>query len=170
MTIIGILSDTHDNMIAIKKAMEVFKTHKVEKLFHAGDFVAPFALIPCFEFPCRLVLGNNDGEIRMLRRQVNGQDDCILEEVLLIEELDGKRIAMTHGHHSQVLNTILTSGSYDIVISGHTHQPTNEILSNQTLHVNPGEAGGWIGGAASVGILDVDSLDLEFVEIWQYDV
>ena len=131
MTIIGILSDTHDNLIAIRKAVEVFDTHDVDLVFHAGDFIAPFSLISLFKFPCRLARGNNDGEIRMLRKRVRNQDDCILEEVLLTEELDGKRIAMTHGHHSQVLSAILTSGSYDIVISGHTHQQTNEILSNQ---------------------------------------
>ncbi|MFW9854395.1 MAG: metallophosphoesterase [Candidatus Thorarchaeota archaeon] len=170
MTIIGILSDTHDNLIAIKRAVEVFKAHDVEMVFHAGDFVAPFALLPLFEFPCRLVLGNNDGEIRLLRKRVKEHSDSVLEGVLLIEEINGKRIALTHGHHTQVFTTILTSGSFDVVISGHTHQQKDEVLSNQTLHINPGEGGGWISGRASVAILDLTSLERKFINTWQYNI
>lgn len=41
---IGILSDTHDNLPAIKRAVDFFNQQKVQFVLHAGDFIAPFAI------------------------------------------------------------------------------------------------------------------------------
>ena len=38
---IGIISDTHDDIINTNKAIDVFKENNVSVVIHAGDFVAP---------------------------------------------------------------------------------------------------------------------------------
>ena len=40
---IGVMSDSHDNVDAVRAAVEVFKSAGCKLVIHAGDFVAPFA-------------------------------------------------------------------------------------------------------------------------------
>ncbi|ODS31814.1 MAG: hypothetical protein SCARUB_03062 [Candidatus Scalindua rubra] len=42
---IGIVADSHDNVPAIKKAVEYFNQSNVEFVIHAGDYIAPFSTI-----------------------------------------------------------------------------------------------------------------------------
>ncbi|UCE14522.1 MAG: metallophosphoesterase [Candidatus Heimdallarchaeota archaeon] len=165
MVKIGVISDTHDNQIAIKDAIRIFREGGVELVFHCGDFIAPFSVKALFKFPLRLVFGNNDGEKRIIRQLVDQQQQCKLEDVLLAEEIHGKRIAMTHGHHPNVLDLALESGVYDIVLSGHNHEKMSESLPNGTVHVNPGEAGGWLKGSPSVAIIDLETMVVDFKDI-----
>ena len=53
--IIGVFSDSHDNIEKIKKAVSFFNSRKVDLVIHAGDFVAPFAIAPMEELNCQLV-------------------------------------------------------------------------------------------------------------------
>ena len=39
---IGIMSDSHDNLPAIRAAVELFNREKVDLVIHAGDVGAPF--------------------------------------------------------------------------------------------------------------------------------
>ncbi len=39
---IGILSDSHDNLDAIKKAVNLLNKKKVDLVIHAGDLISPF--------------------------------------------------------------------------------------------------------------------------------
>jgi len=167
MVKIGIISDTHDNQFAIKNAVKIFLQESVEYIFHCGDIIAPFSLLPLFEtkLPLRLVFGNNDGERLRAIEMVNEYAEGILEEILLLEEISGKKIAMTHGHHKTVLKSILESGIYDIILSGHDHQKKREIQPNGSLHINPGEAGGWIKKQATIATIDLTNLDVKFLEI-----
>ena len=41
---IGIMSDSHDHMDAIKTAVDVFNQAEVELVIHAGDIIAPFTV------------------------------------------------------------------------------------------------------------------------------
>ncbi|MBM4079867.1 MAG: YfcE family phosphodiesterase, partial [Planctomycetes bacterium] len=61
---LGILSDSHDNLPFIAKALALFEREGVDCLVHAGDYVAPFAMRALLKFKGRVlgVFGNNDGE------------------------------------------------------------------------------------------------------------
>jgi len=43
---IGIMSDSHDNMNMVAKAVELFNQRGVSRVLHAGDIIAPFFTIP----------------------------------------------------------------------------------------------------------------------------
>ncbi|MHA1973877.1 MAG: metallophosphoesterase [Candidatus Hodarchaeales archaeon] len=167
MVKIGIISDSHDNQITLMEACHIFIDRKVSYIFHCGDFISPFSLQHLFktEIPLRLVLGNNDGEKTILHKLINEQKDCILEDILLTTEIESRKIAMTHGHISTVLNTVLDSGYYDIVLSGHNHNKSVKKLDNGTLHINPGELGGWLRHEATMAILDLKQLTTEFITL-----
>ena len=72
---IGILSDTHDNLVKLEKAVIFFNKNRVGFVFHAGDFVAPFTIAKLNELSCEWagVFGNNDGEREGLSRISEGK-------------------------------------------------------------------------------------------------
>ena len=63
---VGVISDTHDRLPTFRRAIAMFKRLRVEAIFHAGDFVAPFAarlVAPdSLGLPLYCIYGNNDGE------------------------------------------------------------------------------------------------------------
>ena len=61
---LGVMSDSHDNIPNVKRAVALFNELGVDLVVHAGDFIAPFAIDPLADLNCRVVgvFGNNDGE------------------------------------------------------------------------------------------------------------
>ena len=68
---IGVLTDTHDNLEAINRAAKLFAALEVDRIFHLGDFVAPFTAFPLLEakIPLEGVFGNNDGDREALLKR-----------------------------------------------------------------------------------------------------
>ena len=61
--LIGIVSDTHDDLAAVEAAVSLFEREGVDAVVHCGDFVAPFSVTPFdADFGFHAVRGNNDGE------------------------------------------------------------------------------------------------------------
>ena len=68
--LIAIMSDSHDNIWNVRKALDMAQSHKAKLIIHCGDLVAPFTLkeLAQFEGPIHWVLGNNDGDPYMLTK------------------------------------------------------------------------------------------------------
>jgi putative phosphoesterase len=148
---IGVLSDTHDNIPKTEKAVRFFNKRKVGFVFHAGDFVAPFAVRVLKKLDCdwRGVFGNNDGEEKGLILVSKGR----IQQGPLRLELEGKQISLVHD-----LNQINAKReAADLIIFGHTHKPQVSRQKAKLL-VNPGECGGWLTGKSTVALIDLGSL------------
>ena len=78
-------------------------------------------------------------------------------------ELDGKKIALLHGTHEDVVNSLVKCGSYDVVVRGHNHRA--EIIRGKTLLINPGEVCGYLTGRQTVAILDLTGLEAEIFHL-----
>lgn len=155
---IGILSDTHDNLPKIEKAVGLFNRNKVDFVLHAGDFVAPFTIPKLKKLKCdwQGVFGNNDGERNGLVRISEGR----IKDGPLRIKLEGKKIILTHD-----INAIdPSSEEAEVIIFGHTHKPEIKEL-NSRLIINPGECGGWLSGSSTVAILDLASLSGRILKI-----
>ena len=154
---IGIMSDSHDNLEAIAKAVEFFNREKVTLVLHAGDIISPFTTkeFKKLAAPLKLVYGNNDGEKKGLEiafKQMNA-DISELNEV----EHEGKKIALYHGTVTVLLSSLISSGEYDVVVRGHSH--TSEIKrEGKTLVINPGECCGYLTGRQTVALLDLATM------------
>ncbi|MGB5089822.1 MAG: metallophosphoesterase family protein [Nitrososphaeraceae archaeon] len=68
---IGIISDTHDNIENIQKAVKEFNNRQVEIVLHAGDFVSPIAVESFAGIKLVGILGNNDTDIPGLTSAFN---------------------------------------------------------------------------------------------------
>ena len=160
---IGIMSDSHDNCHALKKAVMFFNSAKCNLVIHAGDFIAPFAAKKLEELNCpvKAVFGNCDGEKQGLRKAFKSIG-TIKEEPLKFT-YKGVKFLVTHTHFK--VPEYKATGDYDVIIYGHTHKP--KISKDlQTLIINPGEAGGWLTGKLSVALLSLKDLRAEIVNLW----
>ncbi|WP_297436729.1 metallophosphoesterase [Thermococcus sp.] len=157
---IGIMSDTHDNLPAIRKAVEFLNSRNVDLVIHAGDYVAPFVAneLRNLNAPLKGVFGNNDGERKGLYEALG-----IYDEILEVEA-DGMRIAVTHGTDERIVRALARSRLYDVVVVGHTHR--YEIREEgRTILINPGEVCGYVTGVKSVALLDSRRREVQIFNI-----
>jgi putative phosphoesterase len=157
---IGIMSDTHDNMPQIKKAVRLFNERGVVHVIHAGDFTSPFTFRVLKDLQCAFtgIFGNNDGDKLLLHRMSEGR---IFNQPHIFE-LDGKRIVVIHEH--QIAEALADSGHYDLVIYGHTHK-AEVRKAGAALVVNPGEAGSWLYGKSTVAVANLADMTAEIVAL-----
>ena len=156
---IGILTDTHDNMPAIAKAVGIFNDAEVSHVLHAGDLVSPFVSIPLktlnMEFTA--VFGNNDGERIGLSNVFKGRIHRAPHAI----EIGGKKILLMHEPDN--LDALVASGRFDAIIYGHTHEA--DIREGKTLVINSGEACGWLKGNRTIAIWDLASGDVQIMPL-----
>ena len=163
--IVGILSDTHDRLFFIDKAVKKFNERNVELVLHAGDYIAPFVdqHFKDLKAPLIGVVGNNDGEKKLLKKKF-AEIGADIRGNFAFENIDGLRIGMLHGDNTELMQALLELGSLDVLISGHTHV-AKTYRKGRTLVINPGEACGYLTGKATVAILNTASLDVEIVQL-----
>lgn len=154
-----VISDTHDNFYAIKKFLERVKNERMNYIFHAGDIVAPFTLKLFNGFKFIGVYGNNDGERNLLRETAKSLGFKLEKEFEIIE-LEGRKIALIHGTERLIVDALVKSQLYDVVISGHTHKVEQQKMG-KTLSINPGELCGYLTNQSTFMILDLSNLTVE---------
>jgi len=161
---IGVLSDSHDNVPAIQAAVELFNKNEVPLVLHVGDWVSPFAVDPFTKLDAQLqgVWGNNEGEIRRLQEKFTELGVPVQEFLEL--EYDEKRIAVYHGTQPLLLDAVIKSGKYHVVLTGHTHMP-EVSMEDGVLVVNPGELCGYITGKKTLALVDPEQMSAEIVEL-----
>ncbi|WP_421077751.1 MJ0936 family phosphodiesterase [Methanothermococcus sp. Ax23] len=163
---IGIISDTHDYLPNIKKAVDIFNNENVDIVVHCGDFVSLFVIKEFERLNARVVAtyGNNDGERTKLKewlKELNEENE--IDEYLSFEA-DSLKFFVLHGTNNELLDAIIKSKNYDVVIYGHTHERVFEEIDN-VLVINPGECCGYLSGIATIGILDTVSKKYEEFEL-----
>jgi len=154
---VGIMSDSHDNLPMIARAVDVFRERKVEALLHAGDFVAPFAVkaVRRFEGAIYAVYGNNDGEKEGIRTVLPE-----IQEPPFHFTVGGRRFCMVHD--VEVIEDVSALDA-DVFVYGHDH--CAEVKPGRPLVINPGETGGWLYGKAQVAVLDTEGMQVEAVPL-----
>jgi putative phosphoesterase len=78
--------------------------------------------------------------------------------------VDMVKIAMVHGDDVGLLESLIRTDSYDVVVHAHSHEA--EILrKGKTLIINPGEVCGYLSGKSTLALLDTQNIDAKIVEI-----
>ncbi len=157
---IGLLSDTHDRLPAVEAAVAQFVAAGALFVLHAGDYCAPFSLAPFREagLPLLGVFGRNDGDRDGLRAAAatlaaGGE----LFESPHSLELGGRSLLLVHDLGDALARSV---EGHAVVVHGCSHRA--EVRQRgTTLMVNPGEACGWLTGACTAAVLDLDTLQVE---------
>jgi putative phosphoesterase len=166
--IIGVLSDIHDNIQQLDKALNHFLEAKAEALVFCGDFCAPFAARKLAEsgLPVHAVFGNNDGDRFAIAKTCAGFDNMhfygeYIGDVDSQLNLGGLKIGVSH--YPFYAKTMIKTGWYDCVFFGHSHKAEKHKYGNALL-LNPGEVSG-VFGTSSIAIIDAQQRSSSIIEL-----
>ena len=161
---IGAMADTHDRLDAVSKAISFFNSQQVTDVLHAGDLVSPFVAPLFSELKAKLhyIWGNNEGDHEFIKVRFADIGVTPLGDFAALE-LGGKKIALLHGTHQEVVDSLIDSGHYYLVVRGHSHRA--EIIESKALVVNPGEVCGYLTGRQTVALIDLDKMQGRVVEL-----
>jgi putative phosphoesterase len=138
--LVGVLSDTHDQVHHLVKVIDYFNREQVSIVIHCGDWISPFTLshYKKLRAPLYGVFGNNDGDqFRLLKYAEKLGLNVFFEPQLLVMSRYGKRLAVYHGDYEEIVKALVKSGDHDVVFHGHNHRPKVEKVGD-VVSLNPG--------------------------------
>lgn len=141
--IIGIVSDTHDNIPNFKKAVDWIKKQKISTIIHCGDIFKPETvkeILKIFKGNLYIVFSKADADFS----EIPADSFKKLSRVKIYEEFgefkkSGKKIAFCH--FPEIANDLATTQKYDLVFYGHSHKPWLQKIGKTKL-INPGNLAG----------------------------
>ncbi|QJA06240.1 metallophosphoesterase [Thermosulfurimonas marina] len=157
----AILSDSHDHIPHLKKALAQARKAGAEVLFHCGDLISPFMVPVLAEFPgpVHFIQGNNRGDPHLLEKQVARFPQVHFHGEFAFLEVGGLSIAMVH--YPDLARGLAATGDYHLVLCGHTH--VYKVLRiKEALVINPGEILGK-EGPPTFALYDTETREVEKV-------
>ena len=155
---IGILSDTHDKVDAMRAAIAELRHAGSEFYIHCGD-VGTERIVDLFAgLPGALIWGNNDWERASLDRYAKSVGVSSYGDFADLI-LDGKRFAVVHGDDLGFQEKLLRDQQYDYLLHGHTHLRRDDRFG-RTRIINPGAL--YRTREKSVAVLDTSKDLLKF--------
>jgi len=170
--IVGIMSDTHDHLPLVDKAVKKLIDEKVELVLHAGDYISPFVIQHFKQFKGRFigVFGNNDGDHEFLKMRF-AEFGLEIRGYFAEVKIDNTRIALLHGGEpggplgpSELLKSLISSECYDVIVHGHVHE-AKAYRKGKTLIINPGEVCGYLTEKPTVAVLNTKTMSAKIVPL-----
>ena len=136
---IAILSDSHDQIPNLKRAVLLANSENAELLLHCGDLISPF-MLPCldrFNGPVHLIYGNNPGDQHLIAARCGTLFPRIHHHGTHGSfQVGTLRIALCH--YPEQARDLAASGSFTLVCCGHDHIWAVEEVGDCLL-INPGD-------------------------------
>lgn len=158
-----VISDTHGNIVRLRHVLGFAERFDVSALVHCGDWdnAEIVGLIREVKIPVYGVLGNADEvQYNEILRELKGAGVEVGEVDVIKTEFDGKRTVI--GHQPFKVAEYITSGDFDLVFHGHTHQRKDKFFG-KTRVINPGAIHNT--KEPSFAIYDTKSDKVEFIDI-----
>ena len=161
--LIGILADSHGRFKATKAAVDLLRSRGSDFLVHCGDVGDEdiFDLLAGGAPPAAFVWGNNDFDRERLARYARELGIACLDTFGRLE-LGGKRVAVTHGDHLNLMRQVTDDASADYLLVGHTHVMVDRRVNGVRV-INPGAL--HRSAVKSVALLQTDTDRLEFLTV-----
>ena len=156
--LIGVVSDTHNNLKNIETIISLFNDEGISLVIHTGDITNANSLDKFSKLNGKLigVYGNNDRNEIGLKEAANNNNFLFQEPPNLIS-LCKRKIAIFH--EPNIIEDFLSRNeNIDLVVHGHTHRYRHEIR-NDILFFNPGESAGMQEGKNAIGLINLQSLE-----------
>ena len=134
---LGVISDTHGNILLAHQAMLVFREFEVERIIHCGDVGSAEVLSQFSGMPIDFVLGNCDGSEADFCKVLE-PDRVTCHGLFGHITVADKKIAFMHGHDQRRFDRETSSGHWDMFCYGHTHKSALWMGCEQTIVLNPG--------------------------------
>ena len=158
--LVGVVSDTHNNIKNVKKIICLFNEEKVDLVIHTGDIskASTLEIFSKLNSPLIGVFGNND-RIEEGLEKVCEQYNFNFQEPPLSLTLEHIKVAVFH-EPELIDDYIKNNKDTDIILHGHTHRYKEEKVDN-IIYFNPGESAGFIEGKSAIGIIDISNLRIK---------
>lgn len=164
--LVGLISDTHDHLPMVEKAIKRLNEEKVGLVLHAGDYVAPFVIPKFKDLQAKLigVFGNNDGDHELLKKRFSENKNLEIRGSFAAVKVDNLKIVLLHGSEEELLKALIESESFDVIVHGHMHK-ADVYRKGKTLIVNPGEVCGYLTGKSTMALLDTVKREARLIEL-----
>ncbi|MFH1325889.1 MAG: metallophosphoesterase [Candidatus Falkowbacteria bacterium] len=136
---IAIISDTHDNIPNLEKALAWMKQNNIKQLICCGDVCNSETLkylAESFKNKIHLVYGNME---LYEQNEAKQYDNINFLGRYGIVSINNKQIGICH--EPWFVDKILEQDKYDIIFYGHTHKPWDEMVKKIRM-LNPGTLAG----------------------------
>lgn len=133
---LGILSDSHDKVDNVGRALDEFRKRRVSRIIHCGDITSPETAELFQGWMADFVLGNCDWNPDGLESTLNRMG-ATLHRPFGQLELSGKIIAWIHSDDLGLFRSLENADHYDFLFYGHTHI-AEQHQTGKTLVCNPG--------------------------------
>ena len=157
---LGVISDTHDNLANISKAMQIFLRKNINYIIHCGDISSASTILYFKGVPVKFIKGNCDFAIETIKENCKVTGNEYLGDVAFLIE-NGKQIAIIHGDNETNLQEIILSQKYDYVLTGHTHIVSDETCG-KTRIINPGSHK---AGGRTIAIIEIEKNIVDFITL-----
>lgn len=144
---IAIVSDSHDHGERLATAVARARDWGARAVLHCGDVIGPNTLRRTLALgvPMHVIHGNNLGDTPSIMRLAFESGGALTYHGLdAAFDLGGRRVFMIHYPH--LARGMASTGDYDVVFCGHSHEALIEHIDNarggQTPLVNPGTVAG----------------------------
>lgn len=170
---LGIISDIHDHIPNLLKAIKILNQEKVKKVYFCGDLCSPFTLkfLKNLKAPIRAVLGNNEGDKLGIQRRIKKYKLKLEYEPkqgrIFTDKIAGFNIIVYHGDSHNITQSLLADKNYNLVLTGHTHEPHIRKI-NGKIWINPGSIVGFsekIFNKPSFAIFDTSKKQVKMINL-----
>jgi putative phosphoesterase len=167
---IGVVSDTHSRYQTVARVVKLLGDQQVDLVLHCGDiedaetvrlFGALNGSADQHKVATHFVFGNCDTERDELLQSIH-ECGCVLHEPFGDLELDGRKLAWTHGDAPRLLQDLERSGHFDFIFYGHSHR-AEQHRQGPSLIVNPGAL--HRARVKTFVVLDLDTSRLESIVV-----
>lgn len=160
---IAVISDIHDNVPNLQKALDYITKEKINYIICAGDCqsMEVWEILEKIPQKTYAVLGNNDQHLLNEELIKTYFKKMTIFPLWGSFQIGDKNILISH--YISVLKEILDKEmeDYDLGIYGHTHKPWEEYYKNKKL-LNPGNIGN-IYYPPTFAIIDLENLHSKLI-------
>jgi len=158
--LIAILSDSHGRVPAVRRALAVLEPLRPAAYFHCGDVGGEDVFDEFVGKKLWFVWGNTDSPDARLRAYLKTVGLPCPDGPVRVE-LDGRSIAVFHGHERQFERALLCP-DVDYILHGHTHVRADYRVGAARV-INPGAL--HRASVRTVATLDLAADELRFHEV-----
>ena len=157
--LVGVVSDTHNNIKNIKKVIYLFNEEQVDLVIHTGDVskASTLEIFSNLNSPLVGVFGNND-RIEEGLQEVCDEYNFNFQEPPLSLTLENKKVAVFH-EPELIEGYVKDNQDIDLILHGHTHRYKEETVGD-IIYFNPGESAGSMEGKSAIGLINMRNLKI----------
>lgn len=158
---LGIVSDTHGHVQNTLAAVRMLESLGVDEVLHCGDIGSTEIPRLFARWRAHFVFGNCDPDAGPLSIAI-GAAGLLCHNRFGDVTLAGRRIALIHSDDARLFRQSITSGTYDLVCYGHTHE-AEQHREGKTLVLNPGAL--YRATPHSIAIVELETMEATIIPL-----